>query len=67
MGLTLLCCLIVLAWARQREPSPKKFAEHVVVPIYIAFLMPVLAISYGASTVGGEREDRTLIYLLITP
>ena len=67
IGLTVLCCLIVLAWSRQREPTPKKFAEQVVVPIYVAFLMPVLAICYGASTVGGEREDRTLIYLLITP
>lgn len=63
----MLCCLIVLAWAHQREPTPKKFAEQIVVPIYIAFLMPVLAICYGASSVGGEREDRTLIYLLITP
>jgi ABC-2 type transport system permease protein len=67
VGLTVLCCLIVLAWSRQREPTPKKFAEQVVVPIYVAFLMPVLAICYAASTVGGEREDRTLIYLLITP
>jgi ABC-2 type transport system permease protein len=67
IGLTVLCCLIVLAWARQSDPTPKKFAEQVIVPIYIAFLMPVLAICYGASAVGGEREDRTLIYLLITP
>lgn len=67
IALTVLCCLIVLAWVRQREPTPKKFAEQVIVPIYIAFLMPVLAICYGASAVGGEREDRTLIYLLITP
>lgn len=29
--------------------------------------MPIFAISYGASGIGGEREDRTLIYLLITP
>ncbi|HEY3967811.1 MAG TPA: ABC transporter permease subunit [Planctomycetaceae bacterium] len=67
IGLTVLCCLIVLAWDRQKEPTPKKFAEQIVVPIYIAFLMPVLSIGYGASVVGGEREDRTLIYLLITP
>lgn len=66
-ALAVLCCLIVVAWSRQREPTPKRFAEQVLVPIYIAFLMPVLAICYGASAVGGEREDRTLIYLLITP
>jgi ABC-2 type transport system permease protein len=67
VALAVLCCLIVIAGARQRDPSPKKLAEAVLVPTYIAFLMPILAICYGASAVGGEREDRTLIYLLITP
>lgn len=66
-ALAVLCCLIVVAGARQRDPSSKKLAEQVLVPTYIAFLMPILAICYGASAVGGEREDRTLIYLLITP
>lgn len=65
--LTLLCCLIVLAWSRQREPTSKKLAEQVLVPTFVAFLLPVLAICHGASAIGGEREDRTLIYLLITP
>jgi ABC-type transport system involved in multi-copper enzyme maturation permease subunit len=67
IALTILCCLIVLAWSRQREPTPKKLAEQVLVPTFVAFLLPVLAICHGASVIGGEREDRTLIYLLITP
>lgn len=67
IALATLCCLIVLAWSRQQEPSAKKFAERVLVPTYVAFLMPVFAICYAASAIGGEREDRTLIYLLITP
>lgn len=62
-----ICCLIVVAWARQSAPSARKLAENILVPTYLAFLMPILAICYGASAVGGEREDRTLIYLLITP
>jgi ABC-type transport system involved in multi-copper enzyme maturation permease subunit len=66
-GLLLLCCLIVLAWGRQREPTTRRLAEQVLVPTFVAFLMPVLAICYGASAIGGEREDRTLIYLLIVP
>jgi ABC-2 type transport system permease protein len=67
LALAVLCCLIVVAETRQRNPTPKKLAEQVLVPIYVAFLIPVLAICYGASAVGGEREDRTLIYLLVTP
>jgi ABC-type transport system involved in multi-copper enzyme maturation permease subunit len=60
-----VCGLIVLAWAQQRHPTPKRFAEMMLIPTYIAFLMPILAVCYGASSIGGEREDGTLIYLLI--
>lgn len=63
--LSLLCCLIVLAWSRQSDPTSKRLAEQVLVPTFVAFLMPIFAICYGASGIGGEREDRTLIYLLI--
>jgi ABC-type transport system involved in multi-copper enzyme maturation permease subunit len=65
VALTVLVAVIVLAWERQSNPTSKKLAEQVLVPTFIAFLMPVFAICYGASAVGGEREDRTLIYLLI--
>ena len=64
-ALSLLCGLIVLAWSRQSDPTGKKLAEQVLVPTFVAFLMPIFAICYGASGIGGEREDRTLIYLLI--
>lgn len=67
VGLMLLgvCSLIVLAWTQQRDPTPKRFAEVMLIPTYIAFLMPILAVGYGASSIGGEREEGTLIYLLI--
>ena len=67
LGLTIVCALIVVAWSFHREPTTKRLAQLVLVPTYIAFLMPILAIGYGAAGIGAEREDRTLIYLLITP
>ncbi len=67
VALTLLCALIVVAWSRQDDPTIKKLAEHVLVPTFIGFLIPIYAICYGASGIGGEREDQTLIYLLIVP
>lgn len=67
LALAALCAMIVLAWARQSEPTAKKLAEQVLVPTFVAFLMPIFAICYGASGIGGEREDQTLIYLLIAP
>lgn len=65
--LTSLGCLIVLGWSMQQEPTLKKLAEEILVPVHAAFLVPIFAICYGTSAVGGDREDRTLVYLLITP
>ena len=67
LGLVGLCTLIVFTWSQQTSLSAKRLAEFFLVPIYVGFLVPIFAISYGASGIGGEREDRTLIYLLITP
>lgn len=67
LALTLLCALIVLAWSRQADPTSKKLAEQVLIPTFVVFLMPIFSICYGASGIGGEREDQTLIYLLICP
>jgi ABC-2 type transport system permease protein len=67
IALTVLCSMIVLAWKRQADPTAKKLAEFVLMPSFVTFLMPVFAICYGASAIGGEREDQTLIYLLISP
>jgi ABC-2 type transport system permease protein len=65
--LTVVCGLIVLAWSFHREPTTQRLAQNVLVPSFIAFLMPIIAIGYGAAGIGAEREDRTLIYLLMTP
>jgi ABC-2 type transport system permease protein len=66
-ALATLCLLIVIASSRQADSTSKKLAEHVLVPTFITFLVPVFAICYGSSAIGGEREDQTLIYLLIVP
>lgn len=66
-GLAALCVLLVYAMTLLREPSARRLAQNILMPAYIQFLMPMLGICYGASAVGGEREDGTLIYLIITP
>lgn len=65
-ALAVLCFLLVLVWSQHREPTTRRFAQNILIPTYVAFLMPILAIGYGASGVGSEREDGTLIYLIIT-
>jgi len=67
LALTLVVSAIIFAWTFPEFRTAKKLAEQVLVPTYVAFLMPIFAISYGAAAIGGEREDQTLIYLLISP
>jgi ABC-2 type transport system permease protein len=67
VGLLTICGLIVAAWAQRSNRTVNGFADFMLLPTYIGFLMPILAVSYGSSTIGGEREDQSLIYLLVTP
>jgi hypothetical protein len=66
LALCALGCLIAWGWAR-KDPSVKEFVEEILIPVHASFLVPIFGICYGTTAVGGEREDRTLVYLLITP
>lgn len=35
--------------------------------VFASFLMPLCALAFGTASLGGEREDRTLLFLLIRP
>ena len=35
--------------------------------IYASFMPPLAALAFGAQSLGGDREDRTLVFLLIRP
>ncbi len=65
--LTVIAGLFVLAWSLAREPTVKRFTERMLVPVFGSFLLPIYAICYAASSIGAEREDRTLVYLLNSP
>lgn len=67
LGLALLLTAIVTAWSFQPDRTTKQLADRVLSTVFVGFLLPIIGISYGASSIGGEREDRTLIYLLLTP
>lgn len=67
LGLAILCGLIVAAWSHRGNRTVTGLCDFMLLPTFIGFLMPIFAISYGSSTIGGEREDQSLIYLLITP
>lgn len=42
------------------------FCEFVIL-VFVGFLAPVCALAYGTTSLGADREDRTLLFLLIRP
>lgn len=73
-----MLCLATIVWNQRilpdiardtsKENNPiNKFSEFVVMPIYLGFLLPVLCLIYATAAFGEERDERTLVYLLIRP
>jgi len=44
----------------------KQFSEFMIL-VYGTFVLPICALAYGTASVGGDREDRTLVFLLVRP
>jgi ABC-2 type transport system permease protein len=43
------------------------FARQVVFGAYLSFLLPMFTLAYASGAIGGERENRSLIWLLTRP
>jgi ABC-type transport system involved in multi-copper enzyme maturation permease subunit len=67
--LMLLCfaAVAITAWSMRRERTPANFVEQVFLTIYVAFLLPMFCLSFGTAGIASDVENRTLVYLLVTP
>ena len=44
-----------------------EFSRFFVVGIFTLFVVPICAVAYATNSIGGDREDRTLLFLLTRP
>jgi ABC-2 type transport system permease protein len=44
----------------------EEFSEFVVI-VFASFVTPICALALGSTSIGGDREDRTLVFLLVRP
>lgn len=44
-----------------------QYLSDFLIRVFVGFHIPVCALAYGTSSLGSDREDRTLIFLLIRP
>lgn len=43
------------------------FSQEFVLYLFGSFIVPVCALAYATTSIGGDREDRTLLFLLVRP
>jgi ABC-2 type transport system permease protein len=44
----------------------RQFSEFMIL-VFASFVVPICALAYGTASVGGDREDRTLVFVLVRP
>ena len=42
------------------------FSEFMIL-VFASFVVPICALAFGTASIGGDREDRTLVFLLVRP
>jgi ABC-2 type transport system permease protein len=59
---------IVQAWRAGLDGSAfYNFSTWIVFSIFLSFLLPILSLSFATEALGGEREARSLMWLLTRP
>ena len=59
--------LVTVAWSLRRDRTTLDFAEDILMPVYVSFLLPILCLSYATASISSDRDEQTLVYLLLTP
>ena len=59
--------LAVIAWSMRRGRSADQFLEQVFLTLFVSVLAPIFSLSYGTAGIASDREERTLVYLLVAP
>ena len=65
------CALFLLKRGFDRDGASidafNGFSSFFLGGVFATFVVPICAVAYGTASIGGDREDRTLLFLLIRP
>jgi len=71
---TFVCALLlgfaaiaVVAWSLRGERSPQEFIEEIFLAVFVSFLLPIFSLAHATAGIAAERDERTLVYLLVSP
>jgi len=65
-------CFLFLLYRRYGEMERfsdafNRFGNEFAIAIFASFVVPVCALAYATTSIGGDREDGTLLFLLVRP
>jgi ABC-type transport system involved in multi-copper enzyme maturation permease subunit len=63
------CLLFIMRRHYGQDYSEREFREfsEFMILIFASFVVPICALAFGTASIGGDREDRTLVFLLVRP
>ena len=69
------CGAFLFFWTQEMQPDDyadhakifAQFSNVFVITIFSLFIIPVCALAYATTSIGGDREEQTLLFLLIRP
>ncbi|MEX0678546.1 MAG: ABC transporter permease subunit [Pirellulales bacterium] len=63
------CLLFVVRRHYDRPFSEDEFRDfsEFMILVFASFVVPICALAFGTASIGGDREDRTLVFLLVRP
>ena len=69
--LPLGACLLYILRRHYHVPeyTPREFRQfsEFMILIFASFAVPICALAFGTASIGGDREDRTLVFVLVRP
>lgn len=51
----------------RRERTPEEFIEEIFLAVFVSFLLPIFSLSHATAGIAADREEQTLVYLLVSP
>jgi ABC-2 type transport system permease protein len=59
--------LAVIAWGRRPDRPVTEFVDQILLGIFASFLLPIFGLCYGTAGIAADREEETLVYILVSP
>ena len=59
--------LVVVAWSQRTDRLPSAFFEQILMGVFVSFLLPIFCLCFGTAGIASDREEETLVYILVAP